>query len=684
VKPQRSPVIMVEETIRAYRIPFYSGLADALACDGRRLIVAYSPEASRAVLRGDAVLAEMPWSQPTPFRQLARVGGREITYQSVGEILRRSEDPLVIVNQAVSKAENYSLAYQHRRRRIGFATWGHGRTYSVATSGAVEHVKRMLTGRSDWFFAYTPEGARHVAQSSFPASRITVVRNTIDTDELRRELASITDADLTAFRQQHGLIAGCTGLYLGGVDERKGIDFLLEAVQAIQRQAPGFVLLVGGTGALLPEVQRAQEGGLHVRVLGRVDGRSKALALRASDVMLVPEWIGLVAVDSLVAARPIVTTYHPSHSCELEYLTPDVTCVVTEHEAVAYGDAVVDLLGSEGRRVVMAENCQRESESFSLDGMVGAFREGINSWDEVRACGLTGRAKSPHGSGPWLTAGLSVQPVMPTGEVHIIALMTCHNRVERTLACLRSLMAQASPTTRIDVVLVDDGCTDGTAERIAAEFPDVVVIHGHGDLYWAGGMAVAERVAVREPFDFLLWLNDDVCLEEDAVSMLLDCAQREPNCVVIGSLVDPESSQPSYGGLRRAGRRPMRFALVPAGSTGALDTFNGNVVLIPRRARELIGPIDGAFAHAYADLDYGLRAGRAGVPLTQSELLVGTCTRNHGPSMPGRMIDRWKLSQQPTYQPWRSQVRYLQRYGGTLWPGYLAAGYIRILAGLRK
>ena len=42
----------------------------------------------------------------------------------------------------------------------------------------------------------------------------------------------------------------------------------------------------------------------------------------------------------------------------------------------------------------------------------------------------------------------------------IAAILTCHNRKEKTLACLHSLFSIIST---IDVFLVDDGSTDGTS-----------------------------------------------------------------------------------------------------------------------------------------------------------------------------------------------------------------------------
>ena len=82
------------------------------------------------------------------------------------------------------------------------------------------------------------------------------------------------------------------------------------------------------------------------------------------------------------------------------------------------------------------------------------------------------------------------------GEIAI--LMTCHDRVATTVACLRRLFAAVEQLEgwACKVFLVDDGSTDGTGDRVRVEFPDVRVIDGDGTLYWAKGMRKAWEAAV--------------------------------------------------------------------------------------------------------------------------------------------------------------------------------------------
>jgi GT2 family glycosyltransferase len=238
----------------------------------------------------------------------------------------------------------------------------------------------------------------------------------------------------------------------------------------------------------------------------------------------------------------------------------------------------------------------------------------------------------------------------------------------------------------LSAILVDDGSVDGTAEAVREGFPGTRVIAGNGELYWARAMAIAEEAARTEDPDLLVWLNDDAVLDHDAVRKLIDTAEsvNEDARIVVGALRDPTTGELTYSGVRRTGVHPLRFALVPPADRAIeVDTFNGNVALLSRAAMERVGPIDGEFAHATADYDYGLRAVSAGIPLLLAPGTVGTCPYNPDtrPWADSSLTirGRWRALVGPKGVPPRSTARYLRRHGGPAWPVFWLSPYVRAL-----
>jgi GT2 family glycosyltransferase len=221
----------------------------------------------------------------------------------------------------------------------------------------------------------------------------------------------------------------------------------------------------------------------------------------------------------------------------------------------------------------------------------------------------------------------------------IAVLLTCFNRKRITLRCLQDLANQRLPQSlSLSVYLVDDASTDGTRDAVRTEFPSVHLLDGNGLLFWGGGMRLAFGEAMKVGYDFFLWLNDDVALVPDAIARLIDSycqvtERRGDSAIIVGATCDPDNGCLSYSGRRRDSWRPLRFDMVPPDPYEhvSCDTMNGNVVLISNGAAQTIGNIDARFTHQIGDLDYGLRARRAGIPLWISPGFIGVCRRDTRP-----------------------------------------------------
>lgn len=275
----------------------------------------------------------------------------------------------------------------------------------------------------------------------------------------------------------------------------------------------------------------------------------------------------------------------------------------------------------------------------------------------------------------------------------LCALLTCFNRREMTVNCLAAL-ARASEVAGVQLhaVLVDDGSTDGTADAVAAAFPWVRIVPTGGNLYWCRGMHVAFEVARSDRYDHYLWLNDDTQLMPDALARLFDSAHTVERrdgeaAIIVGSTVDATSGVLSYGGERRASwYLPLTLHHVqPTDQPQACETFNGNIVLIPRAVAERLGNISPEFEHAMGDTDYGLRARRAGIGIYVGAGVHGTCSGNpptntfKDASLSLRR--RWQLMMSRKGLPWRSWLVLTRRHAGPFWPVYFSWPYVKLLAG---
>jgi len=204
----------------------------------------------------------------------------------------------------------------------------------------------------------------------------------------------------------------------------------------------------------------------------------------------------------------------------------------------------------------------------------------------------------------------------------IAVLLTCHNRKDKTLQCLRDLYAQQGLGLDyvIDVFLVDDASTDGTAVAIANQFSKVNIIEGDGKLFWNRGMHKAwETASKTKDFDYYLWLNDDTFLANDAIPTLFQ--KTFSKTIVCGSTQSEQDKKITYGGFRKN----LDRLIMPNGEFQECDYCNGNCVLISREVFHIVGNLDPVFHHAVGDFDYSLRARKQGVMLYIAPVFIGYC-----------------------------------------------------------
>jgi GT2 family glycosyltransferase len=270
--------------------------------------------------------------------------------------------------------------------------------------------------------------------------------------------------------------------------------------------------------------------------------------------------------------------------------------------------------------------------------------------------------------------------------MQIAVLVTVHNRVTTTvrgLSKLASLSARMSEDFQFSVFLVDDGSTDGTSSRVCELSLDVAIVRGSGSLYWNRGMALAyqsARASARK-FDAYMLYNDDVLID-DNFGEFLRLFRDHINSILVGALREAATGGISYSGFVRVGRlRPFAFLqpelseiLVP------VDTFNGNLVLVPAKVFETLGGLDPVYTHGYGDIDLGLRAKAIGVRSYVYGSPVGFCDRGNTLDERIRAADprgRWKLLFGYPHGL-NSHLRFARKHGiAVLFPFYVVGETVR-------
>jgi GT2 family glycosyltransferase len=211
----------------------------------------------------------------------------------------------------------------------------------------------------------------------------------------------------------------------------------------------------------------------------------------------------------------------------------------------------------------------------------------------------------------------------PVAQLHVAVIVVAHGRRDDTLDCLASL-ARAS-WGALTVIMVDNASRDDTAEAVVARFPSTHVIRQERNLGFAGGNNVGIRRALELGADYVFLLNNDATIAPDAIACCVEAAQSHPDagalCPVIHFAVPRELiwyAGATFDASRAHSGRVLGYRELDSGQftrTRETDRMTGAAVLIPQRILEQVGLLDAGLFFLYEDVDWSLRARRAGHPI---------------------------------------------------------------------
>ncbi len=248
----------------------------------------------------------------------------------------------------------------------------------------------------------------------------------------------------------------------------------------------------------------------------------------------------------------------------------------------------------------------------------------------------------------------------------VAAVVLNYNGRDVTLQALGSLAGLDYP--RCDVVVVDNGSSDGSAAAIRAAFPRVHVVRTERNLGPAGGANLGIRWALERGYDYLLILNNDIEVERGFLRELVAAAQRDSAVGIVGpkALYHGERNRIwSAGGklsFREAITRERGQRETDRGQydrDAEVDYVNGCAMLVRREVFERAGLWDPVYQLCVEDADFCVRAKRLGYKCLYAHRarlwhMVSSSTGGRGYVAP------------KTFHSARSTAIFARRHGGPL------------------
>lgn len=245
----------------------------------------------------------------------------------------------------------------------------------------------------------------------------------------------------------------------------------------------------------------------------------------------------------------------------------------------------------------------------------------------------------------------------------IAAVICNYNKKEYAAECIQSVME--SVFTDLDILVVDNASSDGSAEYIRERFTDRVKLFvNEENLGGSGGFNTGIRYALEQGYEYVWCLDNDVLVDENAVGKLYAFMESHPEVGMTGSKVyhmenpdyvqqfgidiiwDEYCCEAKYHGRLEDGTMPD---VVYSDAVAACS------VLVRTSVIRKIGMLPEENFLYWDDTEWGYRCNLAGYKVAS----LGSSKVLHSMGAKKESVNTF-----PLYYAWRNWIRFFMKYTG--------------------
>lgn len=189
---------------------------------------------------------------------------------------------------------------------------------------------------------------------------------------------------------------------------------------------------------------------------------------------------------------------------------------------------------------------------------------------------------------------------MENTTVKILVIIVSYNFEHWLDSCLGSLRQSTLP---LDIVVLDNGSSDNTVQRILKDYPEIQMIANNCNLGFGKANNIGMKIALDMGYEYVFLLNQDAWIEPNTIETLVELSSRHPNYGILspvhltgqGDKLDPGFSHYAHV------ESPLSL---PQEELCTLSFVNAAFWLIPVSTLKVVGGFSPLFYHYGEDVDW--------------------------------------------------------------------------------
>ena len=253
----------------------------------------------------------------------------------------------------------------------------------------------------------------------------------------------------------------------------------------------------------------------------------------------------------------------------------------------------------------------------------------------------------------------------------VAVILVNWNTAEYTANCISSLKRYCDESL-FDIIVADNGSTDGSLQVLQAEFPDLVYIDNKENLGFAEGNNRVLLYSIEKGYSYSLIINTDTLVDEDIIFKLREHLQQHPEAAAVQPAIywmhnraQIWNGKGRFSSILGITFSDTRLPEQPPGPTyKTAEWLTGCCMLIRNAALLKSGLFNKQFFLYYEDVDLSFRLRRKGYQLHY----IMSCKMYHAAGVSAKVTPTKEGSLSPIihYYVSRNHLWLLRRYGTPL------------------